>query len=232
MWFFDQILAWLNTIKSWFLTAYYEVSGWVWPFNNLATPLWEIYYAFIYLVIYFRDFRDWVNDTANRLLDIIGYDEIYSYFSTFINYATNAWSWVLNAWSNVTAIINTWWSSASLTVQSWIDYTKEILLLLYDELRLQVIALEALWAQFLDWIPTLSEIISWYANAWGWILSHILAWGGLSASSILALILSTLKEWFPWYDDLAAIWDQIVAFFVAPWDWLQEKFVNWWLGPE
>lgn len=232
MWFLDQIISWLTTIKFLFRDAYYEVASWTYPFNQLASPLWDIYYAFIYLVIYFRDFRDWVADTAIKLTTILSYANISSYFSSIFNAATNAWNWVLNSAYNIWAAVEVWWSSMSLTVQGWIDSAKQLLLLLIGELELVVVALQAAWETFLSWIPSLSEIISWFSNWWGWILEKILAWGGLSATSIMDLILSTLKDWFPWYDTLAEIWDEIVAFFASPWDYIEAKFVNWWLGPE
>jgi len=232
MWFLDQIVSWLNSIKEWFFAAYLEVSTWTWPFNNLATPLWYIYTAFIYLKAYFIDFNDWVNDTVIKLTTILSYANISSYFSSIFNAATNAWNWILNATWNIWVEVENWWSSVSLTVQSWIDAAKDMLLLLIGELELAVVALQAAWETFQSWIPSLTEILSWFTDWWGWILARIISWGGLPATLIQALIDSTLLSWFPWYDTLVEIWNEIVAFFANPWDYIEAKFVNWWLGPE
>lgn len=232
MWFLDQIISWLTTIKFLFRDAYYEVTGWVYPFNQLAGPLWDIYYGFIYLVIYFRDFNDWVNDTVIKLTTILSYTNIYAYFEPYFTAALGAWNWILNSAWNIWVVVDSWWSSMSLTVQSWIDLAKDMLLLLIGGLESTLGTLQAAWDSFVGMIPSISEILSWFGNWWGWILARIISWGGLPAALIQGLIDSTLLSWFPWYDTLVQIWNEIVAFFANPWDYIEAKFVNWWLGPE
>lgn len=223
MWFLDRIVSWLNTIKEWLFSAYLEVNSWVYPFNQLATPLWNIYTAFIYLTAYFSFFNAWVNDTAIKLTTILSFTNIASHFSYYFNVAAHAWNWIVNAWGNVTPIISSWWSYTSATVQSWIDSAKQLLLLLIGELELWLIALQAAWDTFKSMIPSISEILSWFTDWWGWILARIIEWGGLPASLIQGMINSTLSDWFPWYDELASLWSNIRDFFTDPLQWVYDK---------
>ncbi|MBA7573636.1 hypothetical protein ES708_15434 [subsurface metagenome] len=232
MWFLDQIIYRLNTIKEWFLEAYLEVNGWIAPFRYLATPLWYIYYAFIYLVSSFRDFNTWVSDAAAKLLTILSYSNIASYFKTFFDAATNAWSWVVNAWGNVTGIVNIWWSSTQQVVLSWINDAVTFLLSLIGNLQTWLGTLQEAWDAFKGMIPSISEILAWFSNWWAWILARILAWGGLPARLIQDLIDSTLLAWFPFYNTLAEIWSAIVEFFADPLEFLWARFTDWFLGRE
>ncbi len=232
MWFLEYIISWLNTIRDWFLQAYYEVNGWVWPFNNLAPPLLGIWYGFSYLTNYFVSFNYWVDDAASKIATILNYANISSYFSYYFDAATNAWTWVVNAWSNVTSIINSWWSSAQYTVLAWIDDAKYWLQTQINSLNIWVSNLQASINELLALIPSISEIIAWFSNWWSLILAAIISWGGLPAALIQDLINSTLRLWFPFYDALASLWNNIAEFFADPLAWiynkLEEFFERFW----
>lgn len=232
MWFLDQIVSWLGSARDSLYSAYLEVRGWIWPFHHLSTPLYNIYTAFYYLTIYFSYFNDWVEDTATKLTTILSYANITSYFSYYFDAATNAWTWVVNAVSNVTSIINSWWSSAQYTVLAWIDNAKYWLQTQINSLNVWVSNLQASINELLALIPSMSEIIAWFSNWWSLILAQIISWGGLPAALIQDLINSTLRLWFPFYDELASLWNNIRDFFADPLGWiynkLEEFFERFW----
>lgn len=232
MWFLDQIISYLASARDWFFNAYNEVRGWVSPFYYLSTPLFYLYIAFDRLAIYFSYFNDWVSDAAAKLRTILSYSNIASYFKTIFDAATNAWSWVINAWGNVTDIINSWWSSTQQAVLAWLNDTVTFLLSLIGNLQTWLGTLQAAWDSFKGMIPSISEILSWFSNWWALILEKILAWGGLPAIFVQDLIDSTLRAWFPFYNTLAEIWGTIVEFFTDPLEFLLSRFTDWFLGPE
>ena len=232
MWFLDQIISYLASARDWLFSAYDEVRGWVSPFHYLSTPLFYIWIAFDRLVIYFSYFNDWVTDTATKLTTILSYANISSYFSYYFDAAAAAWSWVANSWWNVTNIINSWWSSAQYTVLAWIDDAKYWLQTQINSLNIWVSNLQASINELLALIPSISEIIAWFSNWWSLILAAIISWGGLPAALIQDLINSTLRLWFPFYDALAGLWNNIAEFFADPLDWiynkLEEFFERFW----
>lgn len=232
MWFMAEIVGLLEEVSAWFYEAYRRVHGWVYPFNLLASPLLYISYAFYYLMDYFSQFNDWLTWAAGRLGQILDISAITSYFKTWINYAVMAYSWVFYAVSNVTDIVGTWWSSAQYIVQSWIDNARALLQSQINAINTLLANLQVLWQQFVDWMPSLSEIIAWFTNWWSKVLAQIIAWGALTALQIGNLIDSAfnLREsfWAGWQD----IRDTVFEFFNDPLEWLWARFTDWFLGPE
>lgn len=232
MWFIDQMVTWLGSVTDFFYAAFLEVRGWVWPFHYLSTPLWGIYVAFWWITYYFGQFNAFLDLVYNKIGTILSYLDITSYFKTFFDYALWAWDWISNAWGNVTDIVDSWWSSASLTVRTWIDGAYQFARSSIDQVNIWLSSLQVAWDNFKGMIPSLSEILAWFADWPAKILSQITYWGALPGKLIQDLINGTLKEWFPFYDTLAEIWSTIVEFFVDPLEFLLARFTDWFLGPE
>lgn len=208
--FVDAIFSLVWDISTFFNNAYETVSDWVWPFYYLANPLYWIKLAFWNLLTPIAHFGDWVNDVADKVSDILGPEGIISLLRTWLTYAENAWSWISNAFSNVWNIIDTWWTTAKTTVQGWIDIAKQAVISLLDTVSKSLASLQTAWDNFRTiTLPTLAT---------GKVVSD--------------LINSSLRTWFPFYDDLVKLWDGIKAFFVNPFDWLLEHFTDWFLGKE
>jgi len=218
----NSIISWLANARDYFLDAYYTVRGWVYPFYYLASPLYYIYSAFSYLVIHFGSFNTWLVWAAGRINQILDITQLTSAFSTFITYATNAWNWVANATTNVRLFLDTWWREASQQVFFLIEQAKYWMLAQLNNLAGAVATIITWWNSFVSQIPTLNEIILWFQDWRGKIVATILSWGGIPAKEIALLIDSKLKEWFPFYDDLANLWGGIKLFFADPEKWLYE----------
>lgn len=232
MWFLDNIVEWLATARDWFYDAYQEVRGWVFPFYYLSTPLYGLYTVFYYLTYYFSYFNEWVTDTAGKVAAILSFPDIWSFFWYWFNAAENAWAWVVNAPSNILNTISAWWSSASLTIQTWISIATEGL----TALRVAwsnfwtitfpqwTASLNSLWVKVDTFFTeTLPSLINWTA---------ITEWWGSKLKDVNDLIDTKLKEaepfWAGWQD-----WrDKVIDFFTDPFEWLLAKFTDWFLGKE
>lgn len=223
MWFISSIISWLGSISDYFYDAYREVIDWVWPFYYLAYPLYYLYIGFYNLANYFGYFGDWVNDVAAKAANILSLTQIYSYFSYYFDAALNAWDWVVNAFGNVWTIVDDWWSSVRYTVLAWVEEAKSYAAALVDNVSYRLSSLQSAWDNFKGMIPSISEIIAWFANWWAKILANIISWGALPGSVISTLIDSKIRDWFPFYDDLAALWGDIVLFFTDPLQWLYDR---------
>jgi len=224
MWWLEQIITYLSQVRDWFLDAYYEVSGWVYPFNNLATPLYWLYHAFFYLAFHFGSFNAWVDDAASKIAAILNFDNLYSYFRTYFDYAVNAWNWVFNAWNNVIAITGDWWNSTQLIVQSWIASAQQFLQTQINGINTLLASIQASVDNLLSNLPTLNEIISWWSNWWGNTLANLGSWWNDRLYDVQGLINSAFVEreslWAGWQDFRG----KVVEFFTDPWGWLYDRF--------
>lgn len=232
MWFLDQIVSYLASARDYLFDAYHTVRDWVSPFSLLSTPLYWLYYAFYYLTYYFGSFNTWLDWAAGRIDQILSIGTITSYFQTWISYATNAWTWIQNAWSNVYNIINEWWASAQQTVLVWISDAKTWASVQINNLSVWVNNLQTSVNAILAQLPSFNEVLAWFKNWWANILSSLTSWWNERLLDVRGLIQSELRDWFPFYDDLVNLWSSIKEFFVDPLGWLEAKFTDWFLGKE
>jgi len=227
MWFLRRIIDWLQDVADWFYEAYLEVWDWVWPFWKLGDPLWQLCNAFTHLAWYFEDFDEWVEDVVDRLRDILDRWDIFDLLEDWLEWAEWAWDWVKNAWKRVTDIVGDWWDITWPTVKGFIDIVAEGL----DDL---IEAWDKFWkVTFPSWTRKLDDLKATWDNFWTITFPTLVsfAWLGIwwdgRLKDISALIDSTLKTWFPFYDDLVIIWEDIKAFFVDPLQWVYDKLDEW-----
>jgi len=282
----DYIVSWCNSISTFFYSIYQVVIGWVYPFWEAAGFFYQLSLLFNSMAWDFYYFSLWVEDVKIKIADVLSFSSIYTYFKTYFDAAVNAWNWIIDAWWNVTNIINNWWASTQYTVLTWISDAESYSLSLYMSLMNWVTGLisdveiwtlaqiESVKAALLviisdielwtitefnvvrDWvIVLLSDIEAWTttqlqtlktyllavitdieawtiaefnnikemigaAMPWDEILARIISWGAIPGTAVQGLIDSTLRAWFPFYDDLVSLWNSIVDFFVDPEDWL------------
>ncbi|KKN28991.1 hypothetical protein LCGC14_0848570 [marine sediment metagenome] len=230
--FLDLIVGWLVSVSDFFYEAYLEVNSWVWPFRGLAFPLHLIYRAFFYVAHYFGVFAEYMVMVATRIVQIFSLEQITAYLQNVIDAAFNAWDWISNAFGNVWNIIDDWWTAATLTVQGWIEIATE-----------GFTNLKVLWDEFWvitwpRWTATLaalgSQIGDFFTNTLPDLLSYLKLenWWNGKLFAIDGLIGSKIVEWFPFYDNLVEIWNDIVEFFSDPGEFLLSRLADWFLGPE
>lgn len=220
MGFIDSIFSLVWDIASWFYQLYYESQDIPIVGGALSSIFLAIYRVVWSLLTPIAHFSDWVNDVSLKVSSILSQADIFSLLRTWLTYAENAWGWIVNAWQNVTGIINTWWSSASQVVMVWVNDAKQYAASLVSGLSSIVLNLQTAWESFRGKIPSLDEVILWWGNWSGNVLVFINDWWAGRLLDIQGLISSSLKPW----EDLFNFWGEfgksIKLFFTDPEDWL------------
>jgi len=224
------IAHWLQQVSFYFNELYWNSANWPWPWQ-LTTNWWNQLRIFFYnLSGNFYQFADWVGYAENKLATILSTTAIRLDLQQWLDWADWAWDWVVNAVNNIVDTVNSWWSNTQLFVKSWIETAR-----LWAETQVNNLAttfnpLLTWWNDFKSNIPTLNELISWFANWWANTLQHISTWWLDRLVDIKALFNS-------WTLDLAHFWEgweekreEVFDFFDSPLDWLEEKFIDWFLG--
>lgn len=151
---------------------------------------------------------EWVTSTYNWLVDF--WSEIHEWIDKLELDIGKIWDWIVTEAGAIWNILTEWWEGTRTTVLGWIDTATQG----FNDLK-------AAWNTF--WTITFPNLVSfqWLTNWWGGKLSEI-----------DALIKSRLQEWFPFYNALFELWNEIVDFFKDPLDWcyhkLDEFFERFW----
>lgn len=218
--FLDRIISYLVEIEDWFHEAYLEVRGWIAPFSYLYPPLYYIYRSFYYLTLYFSDFNDWVDDIASQVTDILSWSTIRSYIRSWLPDLEDVIDWWDRWWKWVSQEIDDWWAVTWSGVRSWVYARIDDVEELIDSVELALGELQADISYLLDQIPSVNEILSWFTNWWGSILSAMVDWGALTATQIDTLIDSWFKSYQPFWEGWLDWKDKVTEFFTDPEDWL------------
>lgn len=223
MWFINNIVTYCNSISDYFYSIYVEVLGWIYPFWYIARFFYYLCDLFNNLAWAFYSFSQWADDVNSKVTNILTYANIRSYFDNFFFWAFEAWSWTSNAWTIVVSIINSWWGSVGYTVRVWIEDAKQWAGAQIDSLVGTINYILAWWNEFQPKIPSIDEILSWFTDWWGKILASIISWGALTGIQISTLIDSKIRDWLPFYDELAGLWGDIKLFFTDPLQWAYDR---------
>lgn len=230
--FMNSIIGWLTFARDNLLIAYKATYSWVYPFNLISTPLNHLYMAFKMLTSFFGDFNTWLVYVAGKVTEILNIGTIVSYFQTWIDAANSAWAWIGSAVSNITNIINTWWSSTQSIVKVWIEQSKQWMLAQINNLAYALTEVQTWWNSFKSSIPSLNEILLWFTNWWTNVLSHLQTWWVERLSDIQSLLISLALDLAPFWAGWQEIREIVFDFFDNPLEWLWSKFTDWFLGAE
>lgn len=210
----DSIWTWIPG-HDWFHDRLYDAADLLW---NLLTPI--------------AHFGDLLDDWAERIKDILSWENIVAMILLWIPNLEDIRDWFLEVISNILAIVNSWWEAVSVIVQGWIAALGEALQALIDNLATLLANLQAAWDDFKTRIPTIDEIILWWSDWWAQILIPLTTWWNERLAEVNTLINDTIKTWFPFYDELVSLWSEITEFFTSPLDFLLDRFADWFFGPE
>lgn len=196
--FMGWIIEKLRYVAGWLHDIFLVVDDWIWPFFLAAPPFYWLSALFSGLALNFYHFSLWVDDVANRIVTILTFDNIYSYFKVYFDAALNAWTWVQNFATDISAIIDTWWQGTIATVTGWIDALRDWALFWINYLQGQIHSLNTRVSNIISQIPDISEFGAWFSD----------------------LIDSAFRErepfWAGWQD-----WrDKVTEFFSDPEEWL------------
>lgn len=212
----------------------YQVAGditlWCWahdpPFGWLGDFFLEVYNELTDLHEVLYQLAADYSDLWERVVDIITESDIFRVLQTWLNYAEDAWNWVLYAFSNVVAIVDVWWQATRITVQGWIETATQG----FNELK---VAWDEFWQiTFPNWTTELLRIGSELSDFFTVTLPTLIDWKALlpwwltKLIDIGELIKTAFVEreafWAGWQD-----WkDKVTEFFTDPFEWIKTNIID------
>lgn len=210
-------MKWIDDIFSivwdfwlWLLDEATFAEGWPILGAGIAWILRAVADVVKYALTFIANLGDWVDDIVDTISKVATWDTIKTAIKDWLSGIEDMVTWFSDWWANVATKLGDWWGTVATDVQGWIATALSTAKDLIAGVQKELSDLHTSWDDF--WTTTYPTLIS-----------------SIDASK---LIESTLKTWFPFYDDLAELWDGIKEFFVSPLDWLLDHFAVWFLGPE
>lgn len=239
-WDFSDFGTWVNTVQAkvseilttWDIWTYFQ--WWFEAAENSWNWVWNATYH-----IWF-EIEDWWWNTSLTVLDWISDVETWTQTqlnnlqSTFNTLITDVESWTTTQLNNIQATLTALitdlelWTTTQLNnlqatfnalignVESWtvtqIDNAKSAILAVIGDLETWTITE----------INTIQSILTTLID-WAALTTWITAWWNERLLDIQSLINGTLQAWFPFYDELVALWGDIKLFFTDPEDWLYKS---------
>lgn len=197
----NTIVEAFESIANTMLEVYETTKGWIWPFQLISNPFYWLYTFFHTLASLFGQFLDWVTALADQIKNVLSWESIKNLILSWLPGLDSLIAWFSDWKNKVWGAVEFWWEEISTTVLGWIDAAVEGLS-----------DLKAAWDNF--WTVTFPTLVSF-----DWLAT----WWGSQLPGIQSLIYSTLKTWFPFYDELASLWGEIRAFFADPLQWVYNK---------
>lgn len=199
--FMTSIIEALNNISAWFYHIYLDAFYAGWPLSLIASWFYSLAVAANNLAWGFYNFSNWVSDVASKVANILSWDFIWSKIKEYAQPLFNILQSLSSWWNSIWSVVGTWWTAIQTNVKEWIATATQGLA-----------GLLAAWDTFWTTIfPTLVNF-DWLETWWN---SRLLG--------IQSLIDSTIKTWFPFYDDLSRLWGNIRDFFTDPLQWLYNQ---------
>ena len=220
-----SIFVFVGDISDWFLSAFQEVSDWIWPFYFLQYPFYGLYRIFQDLLTPIATFWLWAEDIATKIVTVFTSDGILGLINWWFPDLGNVIEWFIGRWNWFISAVGDWWADTKTEVLGWIDMATE-----------GFNALIAAWDEFWritwpEWMATLEvlrgEVSDFFTKTLPNLLNYLKLenWWNGKLFAVDGLIGSKLAEWFPFYDDLA-------EFFSDPMEFLLAKLADWFLGKE
>ena len=221
-----------SSVSSYLLGIYQQAASWIWPFSAVAPLFYYLSSLFATLAGLFGTFIELVNNLISRAAQILNWNMIWELIQSYVPNITQIRDWFYFWWSYVSSVITSWWSATMVDVQGWISAaTQPFSSMLaawssfWNSLWPQLVGgfngLQSAWSNF--WSYTLPNLVS-YTWLGTWWISRLL--------DVKGLIDSSLKSYFPNYDELMQLWNSIAEFAVNPLGYLWQRFTDWFLGPE
>lgn len=201
MWWVDQIYSIIWNISTWFLNTAQAIPSWIDIGGWLSTPFYALASLFWNWLTPIAHFGDWADDVWARVQKILTEEGILGLIKWWFPWLEDIGIWFAARLDWALTTIGNWWSVVALQVQGWIEVATQALQALIDNLTTWLAYLQVTWDTFIT--VTLPTLIT-----------------TLDAQNLMD---STLRSWFPFYDDLINIWNEIVEFFADPLDWVYKK---------
>lgn len=227
-----SIYSFVFDIADWFHSAYSEVSGWIWPFYYLQYPLYGIGQICRDLLTPISHFWYWAEHLATGVAAAWTSDGILGLIKWWFPWLYDVGEWFYGRWNWFLSSVGAWWDSTKTIVLGWIDIATEgfnTLRILWDEFW------SITWPKWTAALEVLgNEVSDFFTKTLPNLLDNLKLenWWNGKLFAVDGLIGSKLAEWFPFYDDLVNIWNDVLEFFCNPFEFLLNRFFDWFLGPE
>ncbi|MBA7585338.1 hypothetical protein ES708_27313 [subsurface metagenome] len=196
-----------DAIDDWWNSTKSTVRGWIYDLETWTISELNSIQAF--WVSWFFDMTAWTTTQINNAVEGISQfiTNVNNYYQTTINNITEEISqFITNVQNYYQTTINNITEEISQFITNVNNYTTNIVNNITE---------------------TITELIDWDR-----VTKFINDWWSDRLLDLQGLIDSNLRTWFPFYDDLVSLWNDIVDFFTNPWEWLLGKLADWVTGPE
>jgi predicted PurR-regulated permease PerM len=230
--FLDVIISWLVSAREWLYKAYLNTKG-VWVIGDaLSTPFYGLYLVFKYLAIAFGEFNEWVDAVAKWVSENLTWDNISQWFKEWRDKIVDAWNWFVDRFKWFAQEVNEWWNTIIDTIKGWIEYARQGLLDLWNELQEWVATIWEGVKTFFDWLPSIQEIWQWFCDWGGKILTLITGLGFIPMPIIVSLIDSWFLDHQGYWEGWQDVGGNVIKFITNPFTFLLDKFEDWFWGEE
>lgn len=227
-----DIVTALNSCSSWFYKIYLECLSAGAPLWWIASFLYQISLLFNTLANGASSFFTSFNELWARAANILSWDTIWSYLLSYIPNIAQIRDWFYSWWDNVGSVISSWWAATTVTVQGWISIARAELRGIINQVDVTLGSLRADWDAFRGMIPTIEQVIYWWGNWAGNVNTVLTTWWAGQLLEIQGLINSAFTArqslWAGWQE----MRDNVAGFFDDPVEYIWDRFIDWFLGPE
>lgn len=170
---------------------------------------------------------EWYANVITAISNILDSDAILALIKGWFPWLTDLGDWFAAWVSNVFAAVNSWWSDTSTIVEGWIAAALQTATDLITAVSESLATLQTAWDAFKARIPPLDALLLWFSDWWTEILTPLTTWWDERLLEVDTLINDTIQDYFPFYDDLVALWTSVTDFFTNPLTWLVTRLESW-----
>lgn len=228
----NAIISSLNSVASFFYELYLEVLSWPYPLWKGSDLFYQLHRRFNSLAWAAVDLREWIDFASDRLEAVLSWGNLRGLIRGWLPGIERVVSWWEGWRSAVWRELEDWWSATRRTAQGWIEAGDQGLRSLIEDARAWLAGLQATADTFLSMLPTLSELGAWFRDWRGQFLATLGSWWVGAVRDVQGLIDSAFVSREPFWAGWQDVRGGIFEFVGDPWEWLEEKFAGWFLGPE
>ncbi|MBA7573150.1 hypothetical protein ES708_14945 [subsurface metagenome] len=163
-------------------------------------------------------------------------DDVFSWINDVKSWTTTQ---INNAVENITQVVTNIYDYSQTTINNITEYVTEVWNNFYDYSQTTINNLTENISQFITNIndytqttinnitETITEVLDWDR-----VTTFLNDWYDDRLLDLQGLVDSNLKTWFPFYDDLVSLWNDIVDFITDPLGWLKDRIEVWFWGGE
>lgn len=175
--------------------------GFGWPLEGLGSWFGDLAYGASNIAGFLSIVADWYDQIQSDIAKMLGWEGDIALWQSVVLTVFALIAWWLDWVHNVTGLVENWWETVKPALEDKIM-----------DLRARLADQQVAWDRF--WLITFPTLISWVSLEWWWGGKH---------QEISDEVDGKFIKWFPFYNELAAIWADIKQLFDDPEKWLLDK---------